>query len=285
MEKDIEIQDREAVRKEKELDATVKKQADADLYRRQQEAEAEKYEKEARAQADAEKLRLEAESDAAAKKARAEAEAEADRVQGLADAEVAKAKGQAEADVEKAKQDIVRAKGEAEAQAERARIENVKAAGEADAAAIESKGLAETRVLKEKAQIEVDRQMGLAEAMLKAGELKSIELIMAALPQIAGKIAEPFGNVDKITIVDTGNGEGMNKMVNTVTNVMHTLPNVVEDMSGINLGNVLSNLTKGRLSNNQPGAFDFGMLQAAVKQMDPDTLAMIRELFLETSKK
>ena len=279
-EKDIELAEREAVRREKELEATVRKEADADLYQRQQAALAEKFEQETKAQADAETLRLQAEADAAAKKARAQAEAEADRAKGQALADVEKAKGQAEADAEKAKQDILRAKGEAEAQAEKARIDNVKAAGEAEAAAIEAKGIAEARVQKEKAEVEVNRQMGLAEAMLKAGELKTIELIMAALPEIAGKIAEPMGNVDKITIVDAGgDGEGIGKMTNSVTNIMHTLPTVVEDMTGVSLGNVLKNLSKGRLSGDSSQTLDLQAMAKAAQGMDPETLKLLIEKF------
>lgn len=279
-ERDIELAEREAVRMEKQLEGTVKKQADADLYQRQQAALAEKFEQETKAQADAESLRLQAEADAGAKKARAEADAQAERAKGLAEADVEKAKGQAQADAEKAKQDILRAKGQAEAQAEKARIDNLKAAGEAEAAAIEAIGLAEARVAKEKADVEVNREKGLAEAMLLAGELKTIEMIMAALPEIAGKIAAPMGNVDKITIVDTGgNGDGMGKMTSTVTNLMHTLPTIVENMTGVNLGNVLKNLTKGRLSGEASETLDLQAIAKATQGMDPATLQILMDTF------
>lgn len=246
--REIELQEKEIERKKKELEATVKNQADADLYQRQKAAEAARFEAEeaAKAQAIAEIERARAAAEA--EKARAEAAAMAEKAKGLADADVARATGEAQAEAEKAKTDILRAQGEAEAKAERARIENLEAAGRAEAAAIEAKGLAEAKVAREKAEVEVDREMGLAEAAIKQGELKSIELITKALPEIAGNIASPMGNVDKITIVDTGDGKGMGKMTNTVTNVMHTLPEVVENMTGIRLGDIMSNVSKGRVS-------------------------------------
>ncbi len=87
-EQQIGVQEREILRREKELEATVKRQADAERYRIQTEAEANrfKFETEARGQAEAQKSK------------------------GLAQAEVVKATGTAEADV-------VAAKGSAEAQA------------------------------------------------------------------------------------------------------------------------------------------------------------------------
>jgi flotillin len=87
-EQQIAVQEREILRREKELEATVKRLADAERYRIQTEAEANKfkYEAEARGQAEAQKAK------------------------GFAEAEVIKATGTAEADV-------VALKGTAEAQA------------------------------------------------------------------------------------------------------------------------------------------------------------------------
>ena len=87
-EQQIVVQEREILRREKELEATIKRQADAERYRVQTEAEANrfKYEAEARGQAEAQKAK------------------------GLAQADVVKATGTAEADV-------IALKGAAEADA------------------------------------------------------------------------------------------------------------------------------------------------------------------------
>lgn len=260
--REIELQEKEIERNKKELDATVKNQADADLYTRTQAAKASRYEAEEAAKAQA-----------IAEIERARSEAEAEKARGLAEADVARAAGEAEAEAEKAKTDILRAKGEAEAKAERARIENLETQGLAEAKAIEAKGQAEVAVAREKAEIEVNREMGLAEAALKAGDLKSIELVTKALPEIAGNIAKPMGNIDKVTIVDTGDGQGMSKMTNTVTNVMHTLPNVVRDMTGVDLSSILHNVSKGRIDTSAPEVKD---LMDKV-QSNPDLLGKIFE--------
>ena len=86
-EKEAEIQDKEAVRREKELNATVNKEADAELYMISKKADAKKY-----AQL------KEAEAFGMSIKVKAEAEAEAIRIKGEAEAASILAKGKAEAE-------------------------------------------------------------------------------------------------------------------------------------------------------------------------------------------
>lgn len=95
----IEIQARETDRRDRELDATVRKPAEAERMKIQQLADAEQYRIEAMARAEAERKRIDG-----------LAAAEAHKACGLAEAEVIKAKGAAEAE-------IIRAKGFAEAEA------------------------------------------------------------------------------------------------------------------------------------------------------------------------
>ena len=75
-EKEIEIQTQEAIRKERELLATVNKQADADKYRIEKEAEAIGLSIKMKAQAEAEAIRIRGEAEAAAILAKGAAEAE-----------------------------------------------------------------------------------------------------------------------------------------------------------------------------------------------------------------
>ena len=85
--KEIELQEQEVLRKAQELDATIRKPA-----------EAEKYKTELSAEADKVKKSMEAEAQAFAIKAEGAAKAEAIKAAGLAEAEVIKAKGEAEAE-------------------------------------------------------------------------------------------------------------------------------------------------------------------------------------------
>ncbi|MDR4315805.1 flotillin family protein [Niallia circulans] len=99
--KQIELEEKEILRREKQYDSEVKKKADADRYAMEQAAEANK--RREIAEADASQYRIESQ---------AKAEAEKVRVDGLAKAEAEKAKGETEAE-------IIRLKGLAEAEAKR----------------------------------------------------------------------------------------------------------------------------------------------------------------------
>lgn len=96
--KQIELEENEIARREKQYDSEVKKKADADRYAVEQaaaadkakqlaEADAHQYRVEAMAKAEAEKVRLDGTAKAEAEKAQGESEAEVIRLKGLAEAE------------------------------------------------------------------------------------------------------------------------------------------------------------------------------------------------------
>lgn len=100
-EREVELKEKEVAVKEQSLAAEIKKKAEADKYRRQQEAEAALIERQKTAEAD----KFEAEKKAEALKAQADAamyqaakEAEGIRAKGIAEAEAIRAKGLAEAE-------------------------------------------------------------------------------------------------------------------------------------------------------------------------------------------
>ncbi len=86
-EQQVVVQEREILRREKELEATVKRQADAERYRVQTEAEATRF-----------KYEVEAHGQAEAQKAKGLAQADVVKATGTAEAEVIAVKGAAEAD-------------------------------------------------------------------------------------------------------------------------------------------------------------------------------------------
>lgn len=89
--KQIEVQQQEALRKERELEATVRKPAEAEQYRIETLAKAKRFQTETEAEGESAALRRIGEGEADAAKARGLAQAEVIRQQGLAEAE-AKAK-------------------------------------------------------------------------------------------------------------------------------------------------------------------------------------------------
>ncbi|MCM3567483.1 flotillin family protein [Neobacillus mesonae] len=96
--KQIELEEKEILRRERQYDSEVKKKADADRYSVEQSAAAEKAKQ--MADAEANKYRIEAMAKAEAERVRIDglAKAEAQKAQGLSEAEVIRMKGLAEAE-------------------------------------------------------------------------------------------------------------------------------------------------------------------------------------------
>lgn len=182
--KQIELEEKEIQRRERQYDSEVKKKADADRYAVEQAAAADKAKQ--LAEADANKYRIEA---------MAKADAEKVRLDGLAKAESERAQGEAEAE-------IIRLKGLAEAEAKRK----------------------------------------IAEAFEMYGQAAVMDMIVRMLPEYAKQVASPLSNIDKITVVDTGGGEGSggaNKVTGYATNLMSSLQETLKASSGIDVKNLL----------------------------------------------
>ena len=184
--------------REQALSAEIRKTADAELYRRQKQAEAEQYKAEKEAQAQL----FVSEQEAAGLLAKRNAEAKALRF--LQEQEAAG----------------IRAKGEAEAT-------TIQARGLAEAEAVRAKGLAEAEAMEKK-----------AEAYQKYNNAAMAEMLIQVLPEIAGKIAEPLSQIDKITIIG-GDATGVGGVADNVPAVMAKLIESMKATTGIDLTEVI----------------------------------------------
>ncbi len=184
-EREVELKQREAEVKEQELAASIRKQAEAEKYKVQQDSEADLY----RRQKDAEARKYEEQQAAEALKIKADA-----------------------------------LKYEKEQQAA-----GIAAVGEAEAKAIQAKGLAEAEAMEKK-----------AEAMKKYGQAAIIEMIVKALPDMAGAVAKPLENIDKVTIIDGGGqGTGVDNMGGYVPSVLAKTIESVKEVTGVDLREVM----------------------------------------------
>lgn len=93
--KQIEVQEQEALRKEKELEATVRKPAEAEQYKIQTLANAKKYQTETEAVGQSEAIRSVGQGEADATKAKGLAQAEVIKAQGFSEAEAMQKKAEA----------------------------------------------------------------------------------------------------------------------------------------------------------------------------------------------
>jgi len=172
-------------------------------------------------------LRRQKQYDAEVKK-----KADADRYAVEQAAEADKAKKMREADAIQ-----YRIEAEAKAGAEQKRLE-----GMAIADAERAKGTAEAEVIRLQGLAEAEAKEKLAEAFQKFGEAAVLDIIVRMLPELAGKIAEPLKSIDKLTVVDTGNGEGAARVSNYVTSLMATAPEMLKSVSGIDLEQLVKEL-------------------------------------------
>ncbi|MFW3586915.1 flotillin family protein [Vagococcus fluvialis] len=171
--KQIELEEKEITRREKQYDSEVKKKADADRYAKEQEA-----------------LAMKA-------KEVAEAEAEKFRVEAMAEANAAQVRmdGQAKADA-------ILAQGQAQAEA------------------------------KEK----------IAEAFKQYGEAAVLSMVLDMLPDLVKEASQPLGNIEKITVVDTGQGgkdSGANKITNYATNLLASSQETLKETTGLDVKDLL----------------------------------------------
>ena len=181
--KQIELQQQEILRKQRELEANVQKPADAERYRVETLANATKFQ-----------LETEAAGAASATKAKGFAAADVSKATGLAEAEANKARGLAEAAV-------------------------IEAQGKATASAMQAK----------------------ADSFKNYNEAAVIEMIMRVMPEIAGKISEPLSKMEKMVIINSGNGPGggASKLTGDVTQIISQLPPVIESLTGIKFEKLL----------------------------------------------
>ena len=164
----IGVQEQEVMRRQKELEATVVKAADA-----------ERQAAIVRAQGKKQAAILEGEGQKSAQIALAQAQQEKLKQEGLGRAAAVEAEGRAEA----------------------AKIE---AMGLAQARAIEAQGVAEAQAILKK-----------AEAWKQFNDAAKLQTILERLPSVLqasagifGAVAAPLGNIDKVVVIEQGNGGG-----------------------------------------------------------------------------
>src|SRR5580765_4206078 len=181
--KQIELQQQEIMRKQRELEANVQKPADAERYKVETLATATKFQ-----------LETEAAGAASATKAKGFAAADVNRATGLAEADANKARGLAEA------------------------------------AIIEAQGKATAEAMKQK-----------AESFKQYNEAAVIEMIIRILPDVAGRISEPLSKMEKMVIINSGDGPGggASKLTGDVTQIIAQLPPVLESLTGVKFEKLL----------------------------------------------
>jgi flotillin len=135
------------------------------------------------------------------------------------------------------------------AEVERQRIETL-ALAERQRRISEAEGMASAVRVQGEAQAEITFKTGDAEA--RAMNVKAIayqewnqaavvDKLLTMMPEIVRALASPLANVDKITIVSTGEGAnaGMHKVTGDMTQIAAQIPALFETLSGMNMSDLL----------------------------------------------
>jgi flotillin len=206
----IAVQEQEVLRKQKELEATVIKPA-----------EAERQSAIVRAEGAKQSAILEAEGRRSALIAMAEAEQQKLHKEGAGRAAAIEAEGRAEA-------------------------AKVEAIGLAQAKAIEAQGVAEATAILKKA--EAWKQFNDAARLQTI--LEKLPAIIQSSSAVFGAVAAPLGNIDKVVVIDQGGGPAGNGAPSSLERLARTSPTVVFNLLqqlealGISLPSLLQNMGK-----------------------------------------
>jgi flotillin len=135
------------------------------------------------------------------------------------------------------------------AEVERRRIETLALAekqrniseAEGQAIAVRTQGEAEAEITFKKGEAEAKAMNVKAEAYQEWNQAAVADKLISMMPEIVKAMAAPLANVDKITIVSTGNGDGagMSKITGDMAAMAAQIPALFETLSGMKMSDLL----------------------------------------------
>jgi flotillin len=150
------------------------------------------------------------------------------------------------------------------AEIERRRIETLAEAekqrliveADGNASAIRAQGEAEADIIFKKGDAEARAMNVKAEAYQEYNQAAVVDKLITGLPEVVRALAAPLANVDKITIVSTGDGAaaGMNKITGDLTKMAAQVPALFETLSGMQMSELFSHIRQIGSNNPAPPA-------------------------------
>jgi flotillin len=161
-------------------------------------------------------------------------------------AAILKAEGQKQATVIRA--EATQKELEFEGAGEAAKIERV---GRAEAARVLAVGEAEAEVIKKKLLAEAEGLQKKAEAWKNFNEAAVINLVVEKMPELAQAFATQLAGIDKINIIEMGNGSGsggVNKVMSTVGGGMTAMLAMLKDQFGVDVASLMQAKTNNAIA-------------------------------------
>jgi flotillin len=127
----------------------------------------------------------------------------------------------------------------AEAEKQRLTVE-----AEGSASSIRQQGEAEADIIFKKGEAEAKAMNVKAEAYQEYNQAAVVDKLITGLPEVVKALSAPLANVDKITIVSTGDGNaaGMNKITGDIAKMAAQVPALFETLSGMQMSELLGRI-------------------------------------------
>ncbi len=121
--------------------------------------------------------------------------------------------------------------------------------GQAKADVTRLTGEAQARVILLTGEAEAEAMRKKAAAFQSYNQAAVLDKIVSGLPAVVSALATPLSKLDKITVVSTGNGgTGVDKITGDMAKIVAQVPELVESLSGIKLGDLIKALPRIGLS-------------------------------------
>ncbi len=127
------------------------------------------------------------------------------------------------------------------------------AEAEGKAQAIRTQGEAEAAVIFQKGEAEAKAMNIKAEAYQEWSQAAVVDKLITNMADVVRAMAEPLSNVDKITIVSTGEGKGASKLTGEMTEIAAQVPALFEALSGMKMSDLMSNVKQMATRSNGDG--------------------------------
>ena len=102
---------------------------------------------------------------------------------------------------------------------------------------IRQTGQAEAEIILQKGEAEAKAMNVKAEAYQEWNQAAVVDRLITIMPELMKALAAPLANVDKITIVSTGDGQGagMSKVTGDMAQMAAQIPALFETLSGMKM--------------------------------------------------